>query len=83
MKQNTSDNIGLVQHGTWIDEDDNVRSDCIDCGKKCVEGNRCFDCWEKAGCKWTWNNQEVGKLYKPKGKYQPDLWDGLNRSRHK
>lgn len=71
---------------TWLDEDDKVRNDCIDCGttKNVFEGNRCSDCWEKAGCPSTWNNQEIGKVYKPRGdKNQPDLWDGLNASRRK
>jgi len=64
----TKDNecVSENKKGAWIDEDNKIRSDCIDCGGETDYSNRCYDCWEKAGCPWSWNNQEIGKLYQPK-----------------
>ena len=46
----------------WLDNENKLHEECIDCGNKAVEGNRCYDCWLEAGRPMHWSNKDRGKL---------------------
>ena len=43
---------------TWLDDENKIHEECIDCGKNAIEGNRCSDCWDKAGQPMKWSNKD-------------------------